>query len=56
MDEPDGPVEWAAHVPEVMRNDPIWRLPAYRYSLFLGDLLQEDVKRMSGDDGSLVSC
>ena len=49
MDEPDGLVEWAAGVPEVMRNDPIWRLPAYRYSLYLGDLLQQDVKRISGE-------
>jgi len=49
MDEPEGLAEWAAGVPEVMRNDPIWRLPAYRYSLFLGDLLQGDVKRMRGE-------
>ena len=49
MDEPEGLAEWAASVPEVMRNDPIWRLPAYRYSLFLGDLLQQDVKRMRGE-------
>jgi hypothetical protein len=49
MDEPEGLAEWAVGVPEVMRNDPIWRLPAYRYSLFLGDLLQQDVKRMRGE-------
>ena len=49
MDEPEGLAEWAASVPEVMRNDPIWRLPAYRYSLFLADLLQQDVKRMRGE-------
>jgi hypothetical protein len=41
MDEPPGLAEWAiATVPEAMRQDPIWRLPAYRYSLYLGDQLQ----------------
>jgi four helix bundle protein len=41
MDEPDGLAEWAeAQVPEVMREDPIWRLPAYRYSLYLSDQLK----------------
>ena len=49
MDEPDGLVEWAAQVPEVMRDDPIWRLPAYRYSLYLGDLVQRDVPRIRKD-------
>ena len=34
MEEPDGLVEWAAtNVPEAMRDDPIWRLAAYRYAL-----------------------
>jgi four helix bundle protein len=49
MDEPDGLIEWAAHVPLVMRNDPIWRLPAYRYALFLGDLVQGDVHKLRRD-------
>jgi four helix bundle protein len=50
MDEPEGLDEWAEReVPEVMRNDPIWRLPAYRYSLYLGDLIQTDIYRMRGD-------
>ena|SRR5687767_4504907 len=50
MDEPDGLEAWAeAEVPEVMRNDPIWRLPAYRYSLYLGDLIQADIYRMRRD-------
>jgi four helix bundle protein len=46
MDEPDGLIEWAKQVPSVMRDDPIWRLPAYRYSLFLGDLIEADVRAM----------
>jgi four helix bundle protein len=49
MDEPQGLVEWAAQVPAAMRDDPIWRLPAYRYSLFLGDLVQADVHKIRAD-------
>jgi four helix bundle protein len=44
MEEPDGLAEWAATIPSVMKDDPIWRLPAYRYALFLGDLIQDDVR------------
>jgi four helix bundle protein len=46
MDEPEGLTAWAEQVPSVMRDDPIWRLPAYRYSLFLGDLIEADVRAM----------
>ena len=47
MEEPDGLVAWAsANVPQEMRGDPIWRLPAYRYALYLGDLVQEDVPKI----------
>src|SRR5258707_1040912 len=49
MDEPDGLIEWAATAPEVMRTDPIWRLPAYRYALFLGDLVQADSPKLRAD-------
>jgi four helix bundle protein len=41
MEEPAGLTEWAkTQVPEAIRSDPIWRLPAYRYSLFLADQLR----------------
>jgi four helix bundle protein len=46
MEEPEGIEEWAAGVPDVMRAGPIWRLAAYRYALYLGDLLYDDVARM----------
>ena len=46
MDEPDGLTEWAADVPIAMREDPLWRLPAYRYSLYLGDLVQAELPRI----------
>src|SRR4029079_18501379 len=34
------------NVPPSMREDPIWRLPAYRYSLYLGDQLQAAAEQM----------
>ena len=40
MEDPEGLVDWAVRVPDVMREDPIWRLPAYRFALYLGDLAQ----------------
>ena len=40
MEDPEGLAEWAVRVPDVMREDPIWRLPAYRFALYLGDLAQ----------------
>ena len=47
MDEPDGLVAWAsANVPQEMCDDPIWRLPAYRYALYLADLVQQDVAKI----------
>src|SRR3954447_345185 len=47
MEEPDGLVAWAsANVPQEMRDDPIWRLPAYRYALYLADLVQQDVPKI----------
>ena len=47
MKEPDGLEEWAAeNVPAVMREDPIWRLPAYRYALYLSDRLQTDAPKL----------
>ncbi len=52
MDDPEGFSDWAAsNVPRVMRDDPIWRLPAYRFSLWLGDLAQlEDLPLIQRDD------
>lgn len=47
MEEPDGLAEWAvANVPDAMRDDPIWRLPAYRYALYVGDLVQDDLPQI----------
>ena len=49
MDEPRGFSEWAEQVPQEMREDPIWRLPAYRYALYLEDLVQSDVPLIHRD-------
>jgi four helix bundle protein len=50
MEDPEGLAEWAEQVPEAMREDPIWRLPAYRFSLYLGDMVQrEDASRIQKD-------
>ena len=50
MEDPEGLAEWSVQVPEVMRDDPIWRLPAYRFALYLGDLAQlQDAPRIQRD-------
>ena len=47
MDEPAGLTEWAeAQVPEAIRAAPIWRLPAYRYALYLADQLDDAAPRL----------
>ena len=47
MDDPKGLAEWAAKtVPAVIREDPVWRLPAYRYSLYLADRIKADAPRL----------
>jgi four helix bundle protein len=50
MDDPEGFATWAEQeVPEVMREDPLWRFSAYRYALFLGDALQDDIYKLRDD-------
>ena len=41
--DPPGFEEWEAQVPVSLRQDPIWRTPAYRYGLWLADLAAADV-------------
>ena len=43
--DPPGFAEWEVTLPESFRRNPIWRTPAYRYGVWLGDLLK---KRFSG--------
>ena len=50
MDDPEGFAAWAEQeVPDVMREDPLWRFSAYRYALFLGDALQDDIYKLRDD-------
>jgi len=42
--DPEGFAEWEVTVPESYRRDPIWKTPAYRYGLWLSDLVKRDAK------------
>jgi four helix bundle protein len=44
--DPPGFAEWETTIPATLRRDPIWRTPAYRYGLWLADLVREDVKQL----------
>ncbi|MGB9777495.1 MAG: four helix bundle protein [Anaerolineae bacterium] len=41
--------EWAAQVPESIRQDPLWQFQVYPKALFLSDLAWEDTDRMMKD-------
>ena len=41
--DPPGFAEWEAQVPELLRRTPIWRTPAYRFSVWLSDLAKADM-------------
>lgn len=41
--------QWLKTVPEVVSNDPIWRMSAYRYALFFSDLVWRDAAKLMGD-------
>ena len=47
--DPEGFAEWEATVPPSYRRDPIWRTPAYRYALWLSDLVKRDAKLLRAD-------
>ena len=40
--DPPGFAEWEAKISAVLKRDPIWRTPAYRYGVWLGDLAKAD--------------
>jgi four helix bundle protein len=42
--DPEGFAEWEMTVPESYRRDPIWKTPAYRFGLWLSDLVKRDAK------------
>jgi len=41
--------QWEALVPDVIRQDTLWKVEAYRLSLFLGDIAWEDVTSLLRD-------
>ncbi len=41
--------EWETSVPDVIRNDALWKMKVYRLSLFLSDICWEDVSRLVKD-------
>ena len=45
--------EWEHAVPEVIRNDSLWRMEVYRLALFASDLAWIDVTRLMGDRRTL---
>ena len=42
--------EWERGVPTVIRSDSLWRVEAYRLSLFLSDLAWEDATTLLNDE------
>ena len=47
--DPEGFAEWAAGIPESFKRDPIWRMPAYRYGVWLAELVKRDVRALRKD-------
>ncbi len=41
--------EWLSTVPAEITADSVWKVAAYRYALYLGDLAWEDVTLLMGD-------
>jgi hypothetical protein len=41
--------EWQRQVPDEIRDDPLWKMEAYRRALFLHDLAWEDCAQMLKD-------
>jgi hypothetical protein len=41
--------EWEDTEPRAIRDDPVWRVEAYRLALFAGDLAWHDSTKLLGD-------
>ena len=41
--------EWVEAVPSAIRDDPVWRVEAYRLALFAGDLAWHDASKLLRD-------
>jgi four helix bundle protein len=47
--DPTGFAEWEATLPASFKRDPIWRTPAYRFGLWLSDLVKGDATALRAD-------
>ena len=45
--------KWIETVPRAIRDDPVWRVEAYRLALFAGDLAWHDSNKLLGDKRSI---
>jgi four helix bundle protein len=50
--DPIGFAEWEATLPAQFKRDPIWRTPAYRFGVWLSDLVKDDANRLRVDRNS----
>jgi four helix bundle protein len=41
--------KWEQTVPEIFQNDALWRIKAYRLSLYISDIAWEDISTLSKD-------
>ena len=42
-------VEWEKTVPDVIRNDLLWKMKVYRFALFLSEVCWNDVSKLAKD-------
>ena len=54
IEDPVGHEAWLLSVPAELRDDPIWKTPAYRFALFLSDVAFADLERLRADRRSRV--
>ena len=50
--DPPGFADWEATVPASFKRDTIWRTPAYRFGLWLADLVKADANVLRADRNS----
>ena len=46
--------DWIKNVPETIKGDPLWRMEAYRLSLFAADLAWPDVTKLIHDKRTIA--
>jgi four helix bundle protein len=52
ISNPPGYHEWVLSVPAEIRDDPLWKTPAYRLALMLGDQARTDLETVRADRGT----